>query len=94
MDKIKTVEGKNKGKIMLYALSTCVWCKKTKRLLDDLDVEYNYIFVDKLDGDKKEKIKKEIKKWNPKISFPTIVFNDKKCIVGYKKDEIKKALKG
>ena len=93
MDEIKTVEGKNKGKIMLYALSTCVWCKKTKRLLDDLDVEYNYIFVDKLDGEKKEKIKEEIKKWNPKISFPTIVLNDKKCIVGYKKDEIKKALK-
>jgi len=25
------VDGKNKGKIMLYALSTCVWCKKTKQ---------------------------------------------------------------
>jgi len=30
------VAGKNKGQILLYALSTCVWCKKTKQLLDQL----------------------------------------------------------
>jgi hypothetical protein len=35
----------------------------------------------------------ELKKWNPKCSFPTIVINDKKCIVGFKEDEIKEALK-
>ena len=28
------VEGKKTKKIMLYALSTCIWCKKTKDLLE------------------------------------------------------------
>ena len=33
--KIETVDGENKGNVMLYALSTCSWCKKTKNLLSD-----------------------------------------------------------
>ena len=44
-----TVEGKNKKhRVMLYALSTCIWCKKTKKLLDNLDVCYDFVFVDLL----------------------------------------------
>jgi len=89
---IEHVKGENKGKIMLYALSTCIWCKKTKNFLDDLGVEYNFIYVDYLEGDEKEKTKKEIMKWNPRCSFPTIVINDKVCIVGFKEDKIKEAL--
>ena len=42
--------------------------------------------------DEKEKIMDEVKKWNPKCSFPTIVINDKKVIVGFKEDEIIEAL--
>jgi len=90
---IKHIAGKNKGKIMLYALSTCIWCRKTKNLLNQLGVEYSYIDVDLLDTDEKEKIKKEIQKWNPAISFPTIVINDEKCIIGFKENEIKELLK-
>ncbi len=78
---------------MLYALSTCGWCKKTKEFLDDLDVEYNFIYADYLDGDEKEKIMDEIRKWNPRCSFPTIVINDKKVIVGFREDELKEALR-
>ena len=77
---------------MLYALSTCGWCKKTKKFLDDLGVEYNFIYTDYLDGDEKEKIMDEVRKWNPRCSFPTIVINDKKAIVGFREDEIKEAL--
>ena len=91
--KIEKVKGKNKGKIMLYALSTCVWCKKTKKFLDVLGVEYNYVYVDQLEEDDRNKTIEEIEKWNPRCSFPTLVFNDEKCVVGYKEDEIKEALK-
>jgi glutaredoxin len=89
---MKVVEGKDKGKIVLYALSTCVWCKKVKKLLKKLGVKYSFIFVDELEGKEKEKIMKQLEKWNPRRSFPTVVINDEKCIVGYKEDEIKEAL--
>jgi len=87
------VGGVNKGKVMLYALSTCVWCKKTKKLLDKLGVEYDYIYADRLEGQEREDTKKEIMKYNPRCSFPTLVVNDEKCIAGFKPDEIKEALK-
>ena len=90
--KIEHVKGENKGKIILYALSTCMWCKKTKMLLDDLGVEYNFVYVDYLEGDERDKTKREIMKWNPRCSFPTMVINDKVCIVGFKEEKIKEAL--
>lgn len=92
MIKIEQVKGKNKGKILLYALSTCIWCKKTKEFLKKLGIEYSYIHVDLLDDNDKDKVMEEIKKWNPSRSFPTLVFNNKDCIVGYKEDEIKEVL--
>lgn len=90
---IKHVEGKNLGKIMLYAISTCVWCKKTKRLLNSLNVDYYYVDVDLLDEGEKEKAEKEVEKWNPLISFPTIVINDKESIDGYDEEEIRSKIK-
>ena len=90
--KIEQVEGNNKGKILLYALSTCVWCKKTKDLLNKLGVEYSYVQVDLLDEEDKGKAIEDIKKWNPSCSFPTIVINDKECVVGFKEDKIKEAI--
>jgi len=92
MVKIEHVKGINKGKILLYALSTCGWCKKTKDLLKNLGVEYSYIFVDLLNESDKENVMNDVRKWNPSCSFPTIIINNKECIVGFKEDKIKEAL--
>jgi glutaredoxin len=90
--KIEHVKGENKGKIILYALSTCGWCKKTKEFLNKLGVEYSYIFVDLVDDSERDKIIADVRKHNPRNSYPTIIINNNKCIVGYKEDEIKEAL--
>ncbi len=90
--KIEHVEGENNGKILLYSLSTCGWCKKTKEFLNSLGVEYSYIFVDLLEDQEKDDTMEIVKKWNPRCSFPTTIVNDEKCIVGYKEDEIKEVL--
>ena len=86
------VPGKKKCDLMLYALSTCVWCKKTKQLLKDLGVDYDYVFVDLAQGKDQEEAEQELRKWNPDGSFPTLVIDNKECIVGYKPDEIKQRL--
>lgn len=87
------VEGKQVGDFFLYALSTCIWCRKTKAFLEESGIEYSYIFVDELDGEEKEKIREEMKKWNPSCSYPTLVVNNEKCIVGFDVDAIKKEFK-
>jgi len=90
---VQHVSGRNVGHIMLYALSTCPWCKKTKKLLEDLRVEYYYEDVDFLGGDEREAITDTIKRWNPSCSFPTLVLNNNKCIVGFRENEIRDTLK-
>jgi glutaredoxin len=89
MMEFKRVAGQNKGKITLYALSTCIWCKKTKKLLTDLGIEFTYVDVDLLDAPDETKVVQEINKWNPKGSFPTLVINDERCILGYDETKIK-----
>ena len=83
------VDGKNEGKIVLYALSTCGWCRKTRMLLEELNVEYDYIYVDLLEGDERNEIIEQVKKWNSQLSFPTMVINDEKTIVGFDEEGIK-----
>jgi glutaredoxin-like protein NrdH len=87
------VPGKKSKRIIVYALSTCPWCAKTKRLLDEMGIEYDFVDVD-LEGPKeKQEFVEKIKKWNPASSFPTIVIDDKKCIVGFKEYDIIEAVK-
>ncbi len=86
---VKHVEGKDKGKIMLYAISTCVWCKKVKKLLGSLNVDYYYIDVDLLQGEERVEVEEEVMKWNPLCSFPTLVMNDKESVNGYDEEEIR-----
>ncbi|BAI62470.1 putative glutaredoxin [Methanocella paludicola SANAE] len=89
---VEHVDGKNNGTVMLYALSTCVWCKMTKKLITGLGVAFDYMFVDLLQGAEQEEAIAEIKKVNPSCSFPTLVVNGQ-CIVGYQEAKIREALK-
>jgi glutaredoxin len=47
--------------------------------------------VDKLEGDERKAIIEDVKKFNPRCSFPTIIIGDT-VVVGYKEKEIKEAL--
>ncbi len=78
------VEGKRGRAVKLYALSTCGWCRKTRELLDELKIAYDYQYVDLLNGAARQEVLAEVKRWNPAGSFPTIVIDDKDCIVGFK----------
>ena len=91
---VNHVEGVDRGDIMLYALSTCVWCKKTKALLDELKVKYSYTNVDLLNKEEKTEAMDEVRKWNPACSFPSMVINNSTCIVGFDEEKIREAFKG
>jgi glutaredoxin-like protein NrdH len=86
------VDGVDKGTIRLYALSTCGWCAKTKQLLTDLGVGFQYVYVDLLPSGEARDVLREVMRWNPKASFPTLVINDTTTIVGFQEDEIREAL--
>jgi glutaredoxin len=89
----QAVEGANKGKIVVYSLSTCQWCKMAKTLLRDLGVAYSYIDVDTLEPAEKELARKEVRKWNSDGSYPTIVIDDRESISGFDETEIREKIK-
>jgi len=78
--------------VYIYTLSTCGHCKAAKKFLNDCGVvKYDFTDVDLLQGEERTKTIEEVKKYNPRCSFPTVIIGDK-VIVGYKEDEIKEAL--
>ncbi len=91
MEHIKTtkVSGIKRNKILVFALSTCIWCRKTKKLLSSLGMEYEFVDVDLLEGKDKEAAVQILSKWNPDHSFPTIIIDDTRCIRGFDEEEIK-----
>ena len=74
----------------LYMLSTCVWCRKTKRLLDELGVDYEKYVMDQLPADEKKVRTAEVREATGRTAFPTVLYEGG-AIVGYNVLEIKKA---
>ena len=79
------------AKIKIYTLSTCSHCKATKKFLNDNKVVFDFVDVDLLQGDDRQKILEEVMQFNPDRSFPTILIGDK-VIIGFKENAIKEAL--
>ncbi len=78
--------------VKVFALSTCVHCKKAKEYLDECGVKYECVHVDLLTGDDRKQTIEEVRKHNPSVSFPTLVIGDT-VVIGYNKDKIDEALK-
>ena len=54
-----------------------------------MGVEYSYVDVDLLQGKDQEDATADMIKWSGSQSFPTIVLDNKKTILGFKEDEIR-----
>lgn len=73
--------------IHLYALSTCPYCRMTKRYLDDHGITYEMTEVDLLEGDEKQAVVDEVKKLSGGTSFPVLTA-DGQVIVGFNKSKM------
>jgi len=78
--------------VKVYSLSTCPWCKKVKRFLDEREVQYEVVDVDLAQGEEQEKALAEVEKLTGKRAFPVTVVNGQ-VIQGFKEEEIEGALK-
>jgi glutaredoxin-like protein NrdH len=83
---------KNNHKVTLYALSTCVWCKLTKQFLNENEVSYEFVDVDLLDEEDKQKVRQTITSKGGSLTYPTTIIDDKVVITGFRKDKLKEAL--
>jgi len=77
--------------IRLYALSTCPYCRMTKRYLDDHGITYELTEVDMLEGDEKQAAIDRVKELSGGTSFPVLVA-DNEVVVGFNKSKIAKVI--
>ena len=78
-------------KVKIFTLSTCSHCKAAKKFLNDNGIKFDFVDVDQFQGAEREKILEDVVQYNPQRSFPTIIIGDK-VIIGFKEDDIRKAL--
>jgi glutaredoxin-like protein NrdH len=83
---------KRKKDIMLYTLSTCIWCKRMKRFLNELGIEYRYIDVDLLSRNEAREVQDTIDSLPANGGFPIMVIDNKEVICGFDEDRIRNAL--
>ncbi|HCO48692.1 MAG TPA: glutaredoxin [Spirochaetaceae bacterium] len=70
--------------IVVYALSTCGFCKRALSFLDEKGFSYKYIHVDQLPLETKNEIKKILKeRFNENVAFPFAVIDDESHLVGF-----------
>lgn len=86
-----SAQGESPPEVKIYSLSTCSHCKAAKKFLGECTIKYDFVDVDLLEGDERKAIVEDVRKFNPRCSFPTIIIGEK-VIVGFKENEIKEAL--
>jgi glutaredoxin-like protein NrdH len=79
-----------KKKVRIFSLSTCPTCKSVKKFLDELNMQYELTEVDLLDSGEQWLMSKEVKKYNPAATYPTVVIEE--VIVGFDEEAIKQSL--
>ena len=78
--------------VKVYALSTCPYCKMTRKFLEENGVAFDVVEVDLLEGEELESVKQEVKRISGGLSFPVVVVDEKPPVVGYDVGSLKKAL--
>jgi len=78
-------------KVFLYALSTCPWCRKTKQLLKDNNISFDFVDYDLLGEEEQEKTMEELIKMNATSGFPVAVIG-KEVVIGYNPEKYSELL--
>ena len=80
-------------KVVLFALSTCSACRKTREFLDRNSVEYLCVYLDTVDLESRDQLLEKVREYNPRETFPTLVIDGgNKVVIGFGEDEIRSAL--
>lgn len=69
-------------KIFMYTLSTCPFCRKTKKYFRDRNVPFDFVDYDLADEREQERIAADMMKHTDHIAFPFVRIGDT-VVIGY-----------
>jgi glutaredoxin len=78
--------------VKFYGLSTCIWCRKTRKFLEEQGVAFDFVYIDLLQGAEQDEAKEQVRRWNSAVSFPTTVIDGNRSVVGYKPEQLTEEL--
>ena len=79
--------------VFVYALSTCPWCRKTKRWFEDSRIAFESVDIDTLPEAEQDEVADKAYKLSGGRRFPVVVINGE-VIVGHSPDKFLEHLKG
>jgi len=68
--------------VFMYTLSTCPWCRKTKKYFTDHNIPFQYVDYDLAPVPEQTKIEQEMTKRGGQLSFPWVLIGDD-LVVGW-----------
>ena len=77
--------------VKIYSLSTCDNCRDTMNFIARSGVEFDFVDVDLLEKEERNKELSQLKKINPKCTFPTTVIGEK-TVIGFDEGKLAEAL--
>jgi glutaredoxin len=80
------------SKVSMYTLSTCPWCRKTKKFFGDRNVQFDFVDYDLASEDEQNRIAGEMMKYTGHISFPFVRI-DETVVIGYNPERYEQLLK-
>jgi len=92
MQTVKVPGKNNRHRVLMYAISTCAWCKRAKKFLKDNNIEYEYVDIDLCSREDREKIREDILNRGGRLSYPTIVIDNRILITGFQEHKIRETL--
>lgn len=79
--------------IVVYALSTCGFCKRALAFLDGKGFSYKYVYVDLLPLETKNAVKQSLlERFGEHVAFPFAVIGDRAYLVGFIEPDWRKTL--
>lgn len=82
----------NAPNTLIYALTTCNHCRKTRLLLEENNVPFTIVYVDEYPKVLNLKLMDKIRGYNPRGSFPTVYLPTGQILTGYRETSLREAL--
>ncbi len=79
-------------KVTMYTLSTCPWCRKTKKFFQDKKIPFEYVDYDLADEKEQDRISKDMMKYTGHIAFPFVRIGDE-VIIGYNPEKYEELIR-
>jgi len=74
--------------VVVYALSTCGFCKQALNWLREKNVTFSFIYLDQIEFAKKEEVKKRLfDEHQKRILFPFAIIDNTTVLAGFNKQD-------